>query len=80
MLTVLEFFNWEESFIKMVEKIRGKEQKILHWLACLRSFVTTLIISSPIFVSVITFTVYYLIGNPLDAATIFPAIAYFNML
>jgi len=79
-IRVIKFFNWENSFTKKVKSIRNVEVKILGLLVVVRSVFVSIMVSSPVLVSVCTFLTYILAGNELQLAEVFTAIAYFNQL
>lgn len=79
-IRVIKFFAWEDSFIKAITEIRNIEIRDLRKSAYLTSVVMFMWMSTPLFVSIITFTAYTLAGNELSATTAFTSLALFNIL
>eukprot|EP00761_Pharyngomonas_kirbyi_P013067 gb/GECH01013094.1/.p1 GENE.gb/GECH01013094.1/~~gb/GECH01013094.1/.p1 ORF type:complete len:1376 (+),score=357.92 gb/GECH01013094.1/:1-4128(+) len=79
-IRVIKFYAWEKSFLERVSGIRNKELSQLRQSAALRSVYGSIMQTSPVIVSVITFMVYALEGNDLKPSIIFPALAYFDLL
>lgn len=79
-IRVIKFFAWESSFNDKIGTIRADELRTLKKSAYLKVITMFFWTSTPLFVSVITFTTYTLLGNTLDAETAFTALALFNVL
>ncbi|KDQ16443.1 hypothetical protein BOTBODRAFT_186497 [Botryobasidium botryosum FD-172 SS1] len=76
----IKFFAWEERWIKRVEDMRKTE---LRWLVKDRTnsvMFGLLWTCAPLFVSIVSFLTYILLGNTLSVSKAFTAIALFNML
>lgn len=78
-MRVIKFFAWEDSFKGKVEEIRDLELLALRKAAYLQSFVMFMWMSTPLFVSILTFATYSLFET-LDATTAFTALSLFNIL
>ena len=79
-IRVIKFFSWEESFEATITAIRDIELHDLRKAAYLGSIVMFMWMSTPLFVSIVTFTTYVLLGNELTATTAFTSLALFNIL
>uniref|UniRef100_A0A0G4EZM3 Uncharacterized protein n=1 Tax=Chromera velia CCMP2878 TaxID=1169474 RepID=A0A0G4EZM3_9ALVE len=79
-MKVIKLYAWEQSFGEKIQKIREEELSLL-WKYKM-TFVWTIVLffAAPIFVSVASFGTYVAMGNELDAATAFTALALFNAL
>ena len=69
----------QESFWEQIQGVRNQELKIL-WksfaVGAINSFLFNFI---PVLVSVLTFTAYVLLGNPLSAAKAFTSLSLFTV-
>lgn len=79
-IRVIKFFAWEDSFRDAITVIRNVELRDLRKSAYLTSIVMFMWMSTPLFVSIITFTAYTLANNELTATTAFTSLALFNIL
>ena len=79
-IRVIKFFAWENSFRDAITAIRNVEIRDLRKAAYLTSIVMFMWMSTPLFVSIITFTAYTLAGHPLSPTTAFTSLALFNIL
>ena len=79
-IKVIKFFAWEFSFQRRITTIRDEELLNLRKTAILSSFVTFMWMSTPLFVSIVTFITYTLAGNELLATTAFTSLSLFNIL
>ncbi|XP_023610594.1 canalicular multispecific organic anion transporter 1 [Myotis lucifugus] len=81
-IKILKYFAWEPSFRNQVNDIRKKELKNLLTFGQMQSMIMFLLYSTPILVSVVTFSVYVLVdsNNILDAKKAFTSITLFNIL
>uniref|UniRef100_A0A7S3A6C5 Probable ATP-dependent transporter ycf16 n=2 Tax=Rhodosorus marinus TaxID=101924 RepID=A0A7S3A6C5_9RHOD len=79
-IKVIKFYAWEDSFVARVLKLRNVElswiRKALFYSAGASTIVSTL----PVILSTVSIGAYALMGNPLDPAVVFPAIALLNVL
>ncbi|XP_015979731.2 canalicular multispecific organic anion transporter 1 isoform X1 [Rousettus aegyptiacus] len=81
-IKILKYFAWEPSFKNQVHDIRKKELKNLLTFGQLQSVIMFVLYSTPVLVSVVTFSVYVLVdsNNILDAEKAFTSITLFNIL
>ncbi|XP_053524633.1 ATP-binding cassette sub-family C member 2-like, partial [Artibeus jamaicensis] len=81
-IKILKYFAWEPSFRNQVYNIRKKELKNLLRFGQMQSIMMFLLYSTPVLVSVATFSVYVLVdsNNILDAQKAFTSITLFNIL
>lgn len=79
-IKVIKFFAWECSFQRRITTIRDEELLNLRKTALLSSFVQFMWMSTPLFVSIVTFMTYTLAGYDLNATTAFTALSLFNIL
>ncbi|XP_066094773.1 ATP-binding cassette sub-family C member 2 [Saccopteryx bilineata] len=81
-IKILKYFAWEPSFKNQVHSLRKKELKNLLTFGQLQAVIMFLLFSTPILVSVTTFSVYVLVNsnNILDANKAFTSITLFNIL
>lgn len=79
-IRVIKFFAWEDSFREKVGGVRNAEMATLRKSAYLRAVSSFFWTVTPLLVSVVTFTMYSLLDNTLDAATAFTALSLFNVL
>lgn len=81
-IKILKYFAWEPSFKDQVHNLRKKELKNLLIFGQLQSLMIFLLQSTPVLVSVTTFSVYVLVdsNNVLDAEKAFTSITLFNIL
>ncbi|KAJ7179617.1 hypothetical protein C8R46DRAFT_1074274 [Mycena filopes] len=76
----IKFFAWEQRWIDRALKARATE---ISWIVKARInyiFFYCLWVTAPIFISVISFCVYVMLGNQLTISTAFTAIALFSMI
>ncbi|CCX12168.1 Similar to ABC transporter C family member 12; acc. no. Q54U44 [Pyronema omphalodes CBS 100304] len=76
----VKYFGWEESFLKRLQELRNREVSAVQFLLGVRSGVTAVGISLPVFASMIAFIVYSVTDNTLDPASVFSSLALFNSL
>ncbi|XP_071445342.1 ATP-binding cassette sub-family C member 10 [Hetaerina americana] len=79
-IRVLKFHQWENQFIDKINKIRQLELKYLKGRKYLDALCVYFWATTPVFISILTFTTYSLMGNKLTAATVFTTLALLNML
>ncbi|XP_046387603.1 ATP-binding cassette sub-family C member 10 [Ischnura elegans] len=79
-IRVLKFHQWENQFIEKINKIRLLELKYLKGRKYLDALCVYFWATTPVFISILTFTTYALMGNKLTAATVFTTLALLNML
>lgn len=76
----VKYFGWEESFLSRLQELRRREVNAIQFLLGVRSGVTAVSMSLPVFASMIAFITYSLTDNHLDPASIFSSLALFNGL
>lgn len=76
----VKYFGWEKSFLSRLEELRRREINAIQFLLGIRSGVTAVGLSLPIFASMLAFITYSLTDNSLDPASIFSSLALFNGL
>ncbi|EGC38375.1 hypothetical protein DICPUDRAFT_148988 [Dictyostelium purpureum] len=79
-IKTIKLYSWEDSFLKRVLEKRENEMKFLQSFVRFRYSLVIVITSLPTVVSILMFTVYYLVNKELPAAKIFAAVAYLNIL
>eukprot|EP01116_Phalansterium_solitarium_P010898 TRINITY_DN263_c0_g2_i2.p1 TRINITY_DN263_c0_g2~~TRINITY_DN263_c0_g2_i2.p1 ORF type:complete len:1470 (+),score=645.31 TRINITY_DN263_c0_g2_i2:96-4505(+) len=79
-IRVIKVFVWENSFLQQITSIRNDELETLRRSTYLRAATLFFWTSTPILVSLTTFTTYTLLGNELTAERAFTAVALFNIL
>ncbi|XP_063242885.1 ATP-binding cassette sub-family C member 10 [Bacillus rossius redtenbacheri] len=79
-IRVIKFHVWEEYFIEKVDRLRAMELRYLGGRKYLDAVCVFFWATTPVLVSILTFTTYVLWGNTLTAATVFTSIALLNML
>lgn len=76
----VKYFGWEQSFLSRLQDLRRREIRAVQFLLGIRSGVTAVGISLPVFASMLAFITYSLTDNALDPAAIFSSLALFNGL
>lgn len=79
-IRVLKIHVWEQYFLEKILKIRKVEIKHLKARKYLDALCVYFWATTPILISILTFATYYLMGNKLDASTVFTTMALLNML
>jgi len=80
-IRIIKFYSWEMAFKDRVEKVRLVELKLLRKIAYIIAVgFSVVLIAVPTFLPVLIFFTYVKLGNQLDAAKAFTAIALFNLL
>ncbi|GLH14518.1 Probable multidrug resistance-associated protein lethal(2)03659 [Gryllus bimaculatus] len=79
-ITVLKFHVWENNFINKINVCRDEELKYLKYRKYLDALCVYFWATTPVLMSILTFSTYALLGNKLTAATVFTSIALLNML
>ena len=79
-IRIIKFFAWEESYSRKVNEIRDVELKTLRSAAYLKAAQTFSWGSTPLLVSIATFTTFSLTGNELTAQVAFTSLSLFNVL
>ncbi|XP_076174317.1 ATP-binding cassette sub-family C member 10 isoform X2 [Ptiloglossa arizonensis] len=71
---------WEDYFLWNIYKLRGNEIKHLSGRKYLDALCVYFWATTPVLISILTFGTYVLLGNKLDAKTVFTSMALLNML
>ena len=79
-IRVIKFCAWENFFVKRIEKVREQELNQLKAKKYLDAGCVHFWASTPILMSVLTFSTYVWLGNKLTPAKVFTSLALFNML
>lgn len=79
-IRVLKIHVWEQHFLEKILKIRNCELKYLKARKYLDALCVYFWATTPVLISILTFTTYSLMGNQLTASTVFTTIALLNML
>ncbi|KAG0276411.1 hypothetical protein BGZ95_007580 [Linnemannia exigua] len=79
-IKVIKFFSWEPRFLEKLSEIRKSELANVARLLYIRGAIAATSASLPVMASALTFILYAAIGGELEAAIIFPALAYFTVL
>ncbi|KAF4523999.1 hypothetical protein B566_EDAN013841 [Ephemera danica] len=79
-MKVLKLHVWEDHFIRIIGKLRDNELKYLKGRKYLDALCVYFWATTPVLISILTFTTYALMGNELTAAKVFTSIALLNML
>ena len=75
-----KLFGWERQFIERIGGIRKRETDRLRRLNYVQAIAASLLGTSPALVTLVTFSVYSAMGNPMKSDVVFPAIALLNFL
>lgn len=76
----IKLYAWEKFFITRVNRTRAREVYYLKWRKYLDALCVYFWATTPVSMSLMTFSVYIMLGNPLTAATVFTSMALLNML
>ncbi|XP_076226546.1 ATP-binding cassette sub-family C member 10 isoform X2 [Nomia melanderi] len=71
---------WEDHFMRSIIKLRDSEIKYLSDRKYLDALFVYFWATTPVLISILTFATYVLLGNTLDAKTVFTSMALMNML
>jgi len=77
---VVKAYGWEAAFRKEVMVIRTKETYQMKLQALVLSFLVVVILTSPVILAIVTFSIYVGTGNVLQASTVFTALALLNLI
>lgn len=80
MIKMVKLNAWEGAFKCRINDERYGEVKALAGRKYLDAACVYFWAATPVFIPIVTFTVYIALGNPLDPARVFTAVALFNML
>ncbi|XP_043489860.1 ATP-binding cassette sub-family C member 10 [Polistes fuscatus] len=79
-ITTIKLNVWEEHFSRNIIKLREKEIKYLSGRKYLDALCVYFWATTPVLISILTFTTYVLLGNELNAKIVFTSMALLNML
>ncbi|XP_070181093.1 ATP-binding cassette sub-family C member 10-like [Littorina saxatilis] len=79
-IRVLKFYAWEDHFSERINELRGKELHSLKGRKYLDAMCVYFWATTPVLISILTFTTYVLLGNQLTAAKVFTSLSLFLML
>ncbi|XP_070518623.1 ATP-binding cassette sub-family C member 10 isoform X2 [Cardiocondyla obscurior] len=79
-ITTIKVNVWEEHFLRNIFRIRENEIKYLRGRKYLDALCVYFWATTPVIIAVLTFATYVLLGNELDAKTVFTTMALLNML
>lgn len=79
-IKAIKLYVWEQHFIRVINKIRERELKYLKGRKYLDALCVYFWATTPVIISILTFSTYVLMGNKLTAATVFTGVALLNML
>uniref|UniRef100_A0A0C9Q1X6 ABC-type xenobiotic transporter n=1 Tax=Fopius arisanus TaxID=64838 RepID=A0A0C9Q1X6_9HYME len=79
-MTTIKLNVWEEHFLTEILKLREGEIKFLRGRKYLDALCVYFWATTPVLISILTFGTYVLLGNTLDAKTVFTSMALLNML
>ncbi|XP_043508427.1 ATP-binding cassette sub-family C member 10 [Frieseomelitta varia] len=79
-ITTIKLNVWEDHFLRNILKLRENEIKYLRGRKYLDALCVYFWATTPVLISILTFATYVLLGNKLDAKTVFTSMALLNML
>ncbi|XP_067942774.1 ATP-binding cassette sub-family C member 10-like [Watersipora subatra] len=79
-IRVVKLFSWENFFLDRVNRQRAAELSSLKSRKYLDALCVYFWATTPVLISILTFTTYSLLGNELTAPKVFTSLALFNML
>lgn len=79
-ITTIKLNVWEDHFLRNISKLRENEIKYLRGRKYLDALCVYFWATTPVLISILTFATYVLLGNKLDAKTVFTSMALLNML
>ncbi|CAH1791548.1 unnamed protein product [Owenia fusiformis] len=79
-IRVIKFYAWEQHFTQKIDNLRAAELKSLKGRKYLDALCVYFWATTPVLISILTFTTYALLGHQLTAAKVFTSLALFNML
>ncbi|EZA61102.1 hypothetical protein DMN91_004524 [Ooceraea biroi] len=79
-ITTIKVNVWEEHFLRNILKLRESEVKYLRSRKYLDALCVYFWATTPVIIAILTFGTYVLLGNELDAKTVFTSMALLNML
>nr|XP_023014206.1 multidrug resistance-associated protein 7 [Leptinotarsa decemlineata] len=79
-IKAIKLYVWEQHFIRQITRVRDQELKYLKGRKYLDALCVYFWATTPVIISILTFSTYVLMGNQLTAATVFTSMALLNML
>ncbi|XP_041468071.1 ATP-binding cassette sub-family C member 10-like [Lytechinus variegatus] len=79
-IRVIKFYAWERHFKRQIDGLRQEELSSLKGIKYLDAMCVYFWATTPVLISLCTFTTYALIGNDLTAAKVFTSLALFSIL
>ncbi|XP_034950577.1 multidrug resistance-associated protein 7 [Chelonus insularis] len=79
-LITIKLNVWEDHFLQSILQLRDEEIKYLKGRKYLDALCVYFWATTPVLISILTFSTYVLVGNKLDAKTVFTSMALLNML
>ncbi|XP_072165776.1 ATP-binding cassette sub-family C member 10-like [Diadema setosum] len=79
-IRVIKFYAWERHFRQHIEEQRSEELRSLRGIKYLDAMCVYFWVTTPILISILTFTTYALLGHELTAAKVFTSLALFTIL
>ena len=73
-------YSWEKSIQDKITEVRAKELKLVRHQRFLSAFLGVFMTTQPLFVTVVTFSVYAASGRPFTASNVLPALALLAMI
>lgn len=77
-MRIIKYYGWEQSFLNLISKARGKENYYLKVLGILKAGAESIVISIPQFGAVLALGVRAGLGKKLSPALVFPSISLFS--
>ncbi|XP_069116797.1 ATP-binding cassette sub-family C member 10-like [Argopecten irradians] len=79
-MRIVKFYTWENHFRSEIQRLRNAELKSLKGRKYLDAMCVYFWATTPVLISILTFTTYSLMGNHLTAAKVFTSLSLFMML
>ncbi|XP_055957063.1 ATP-binding cassette sub-family C member 10 isoform X2 [Patella vulgata] len=79
-IRVVKFYSWEQHFKEKINFVRDKELNNLKGQKYLDALCVYFWATTPVLISILTFTTYSLLGHTLTAAKVFTSLSLFIML
>ncbi|GFR60827.1 multidrug resistance-associated protein 7-like [Elysia marginata] len=79
-IRIVKFYSWEHHFMDCIKAARVNELKCLQGRKYLDALCVFFWATTPVLISILTFTTYVLLGNKLTAAKVFTSLSLFLML
>lgn len=79
-IRAIKFYAWETAFLGKVDQVRQEEMNRISRLQYTRALISAAVFSVPVVACMASFLACAIAGHPLEADTVFPALAYYNLL